>query len=389
DSDESENSSDSSSSSSEEEEEAPINEWDLGRFLMQQMQLPVVHLASTCKVVEALVENLLHACHVITLGTALLHLEPCIGVGSAFEGWSPHGDPVYSLLVPLKPPSGHCFHMELGTAGELPARCGRVRVELECVCSRQRLLGDVQCFLHRAEDGQGRDQGPSLLQYLCSHSYLDVEKTARWLQLVVTNAWLLLPASHRCHLTVLPSLRSCKLRLENVSRRALSIEILLGVQQGDSGVFLTSQEAEASLSSSTTWQESCAVPEVLFFRLMAKQAPRDSCHLTCLKLFAHLLEGTGFSMDCLKTVLMHLLTITPLSGWHRGDLLECMDEFLQYLQGCLEEKQLYHFLLGNERVPREILLPLDFRAANPLNLFQHLQREPEAYAHALREFREL
>ncbi|NXA35600.1 IPIL1 protein, partial [Eudromia elegans] len=389
DSDELENGSHNGSSSSEEEEEAAVNEWDLGRFLMQQMQLPVVHLASICKVVEALVENLLHTCHVITLGTTLLHLEPCIGVGSAFEGWNPHGDPVYSLLVPLKPPTGHCFHMELGIAGELPSRRGRVRVELECVCSRQRLLGDVQCSLHHAEDEQGRDQDPCLLQCLCSHSYLDVEKTARWLQLLVTNAWLLLPASHRCHLTVLPSLRSCKLRLENVSRRALAIELLLGVQQGDSGVFLTSQEPEAGVSSSTTWQESCAVPEVLFFRLMAKQVPRDSCHLTCLKLFVHLLEGTAFSTDCLKTVLMHLLTVTPLSGWHTGDLLGRMDEFLQYLQHCLEEKQLHHFLLGNERVPREVPLPLDFRTANPLNLFQHLEREPEACAQALRELREV
>ncbi|XP_067151798.1 inositol 1,4,5-trisphosphate receptor-interacting protein-like 1 [Apteryx mantelli] len=389
DSDESESSSDESSSSSEEEEEAPVNEWDVGRFLMQQMQVPVLHLAKRCKVVEALVGDLLHACHLITLNTPLLRLEQCIGVGSAFEGWSSHWDTVYSLLVPLKPPTGHCFHLELGAGGELPARHGRVRVELECVCLRQQLLGDVRCFLHRPEAELGRNQGPCLLQYLCSHSYLDVEKTACWFQLTAMNAWLLLPASHRCRLTVLPSSRSCKLRLEKVSGRSLSIEILFGVQQGDSRVFLTSQQARAGLPSSTTWLESCAVPEMLFFRFVARQAPQDSCHLTCLNLFARLLEGTGFSTYCLKTVLMHLLTVIPLSRWHRGHLLERVDGILQYLQRCLEDKQLHHFLLGNERVPREVPLPVAFQTASPLNLFQRLAQEPDAHAQALRDFRRL
>ncbi|XP_064367850.1 inositol 1,4,5-trisphosphate receptor-interacting protein-like 1 [Dromaius novaehollandiae] len=377
-----------SSSSSDEEEEAPLK-WDPGSNLLQQMQLPVLRLANTCKVVEELVADLLHACSLVTLKTALLRLEPCLGVGSTFEGWSPRRDTVYSLLVPLKPPAGHCFHLELGAGGELPERHGCVRVELQCLCRRQQLLRDARCFLHQPEAELRSNEGPCLLQYLCTDSCLDVEKSARWLQLVVPDAWQLLPASYHCQLTVLPSSRSCKLWLDNANGRSLCIEILLGVQQGDSGVFLTSQEARAGLTSSTTWLESCTVPEMLFFRFVATQAPRHSCHLACLQLFAHLLEGTGFSTYCLKTALMHLLTVTPLTAWHRADLRERLDDTLQFLHRCLEEKQLPHFLLGNERVPREVPLPPAFRAARPLNLFQRLAHEPAAHAQALREFSQL
>nr|XP_009671865.1 PREDICTED: inositol 1,4,5-trisphosphate receptor-interacting protein-like 1 [Struthio camelus australis] len=334
--DESDRSSDESTSSSEEEDAA--YERDAGRFLEQLSQWPVQRLAKRGKVVQVLVGDFLHACHLLTLKTVLPQLEPCIGVGSAFEGWSPcHDNTVYSLLVPSKPPAAHSFHLELGTSGELPARHGRVHAQLECVCQREQLLGDALCFLHHPEAELGRNEGPHLLRYLCTQSYLDVEKITCWFQLIVMNAWLLLPPSHRCKLSLLPSSRSCKLRL-----------------QDNSEVYLTSQEAEAGLTSSITWLESCAVPEVLFFRFMARQAPRDSCHLECLQLFAQL-GGTGFSSYCLKTVVMHLLTIILLSSWHRGDVQERLSDVVHYPHRRLEEKQLYHFLLGNKRVPRELL----------------------------------
>ncbi|NWV41052.1 IPIL1 protein, partial [Grantiella picta] len=43
-------------------------------------------------------------------------LERAIGVGSAFEGWSPREeDVVYRFLVPMTPPQGHSFHLEMST----------------------------------------------------------------------------------------------------------------------------------------------------------------------------------------------------------------------------------------------------------------------------------
>ncbi|XP_067156676.1 inositol 1,4,5-trisphosphate receptor-interacting protein-like 1 [Apteryx mantelli] len=362
----------------------------LETFYEQHLCGPAQDVAHTCKVVEELVGNLLHACHMISLTTFLPRLERCIGVGSVFEGWSHRGeDTVYSLLVPLKPPPGHSFHLELGTGEELPARHGRVHVKLECMCEREQLLGDVLCFRHRSQSQVRRYQRPGLLHTLCTGFYLDVEKTAHWFQLFVRNAWDVIAAEQNCQLTVLPSSRSCKLQLAYDSGRTVHVEIMLGVQQDDLGVFVGSQEAEPGLSSSTTWLESCALQELLFFRFVARQAPQDSCHLACLQLLTYLLEGSVLSSVHLKTVTMHLLALLPPSEWCPEHLLERLRDVLHYLHRCLEEKELHHFLLGNERVPREVPLPVTFQTASPLNLFQRLVQEPDAHTQALCEFTEL
>ncbi|NXA49042.1 IPIL1 protein, partial [Nothocercus julius] len=337
--------------------------------------------------VQELVDNLLHACHVISLATFLPRLEPCIGVGSSFEGWSHRvEDAVYRVLVRLKPPPGHSFRLQLGTDGELPARHGRVRVKLQCMCKREQLLGDVLCFQHHSYEQVRRHQRPGLLQILCTDSYLDVEKTARWLQLFVRNAWDVIAEQQNCQLAVLPSSRSCQLQLTYDSGRTVNVEIVLGVQQDKLGVFVGSQEAETNLSS-TTWLESCALHELLFFRCVARQAPQGSCHLTCLQLLTYLLGDSVLSPAHLKTATMHLLTLLPPSEWCREHLLQRLRDILHYLHRCLQERQLHHFLVGNEQVPRELSLPAAFQAASPLNLFQRLAREPQAQA--LRELTQL
>ena len=86
-------------------------------------------------------------------------------------------DAAYCLLVPLKLPRGHAFHLELGTAEEMPARNSRLHVELECTCMRERLVEDLLCFLHHPEEELRKNQGPSLLGTLCTGPYLDMEET--------------------------------------------------------------------------------------------------------------------------------------------------------------------------------------------------------------------
>ncbi|NWY61037.1 IPIL1 protein, partial [Chionis minor] len=67
------------------------------------------------RVVEELVGDLLCVFRKLLADTLYLELQPAIGVGSAFEGWSPDEDSaVYRLLVPLEPPRGYTFHLELG-----------------------------------------------------------------------------------------------------------------------------------------------------------------------------------------------------------------------------------------------------------------------------------
>nr|XP_047936804.1 inositol 1,4,5-trisphosphate receptor-interacting protein-like 1 [Anser cygnoides] len=215
--------------------------WDLGRVWANHTQWPVLYMADKYKVMEELVEELLGACQRLSRKSLFKpQLQPAIGVGCLYEGWSARQDSVlYHLLVPLRPLPRHAFHPELGVTGETPARNPGLRMELECTCARERLVGDMLCFLHHPEDDLRRRQEPSLLRTLCTGSYLDVEETTRWFQALVKAAWELLPQSRHCRLTVLPSRCSCKLKLANASESTLSIEVTLGVQLDNSDTFLS------------------------------------------------------------------------------------------------------------------------------------------------------
>ncbi|XP_075609106.1 inositol 1,4,5-trisphosphate receptor-interacting protein-like 1 [Balearica regulorum gibbericeps] len=374
----------------ESEGEDPDEEEALGRIFVKRIQWPVQNLSYRSRVVQELVGDLLRVFQDLFSNSFFPVLQPGIRVGSTFEGWSPHeDDAVCCLLMPLKPPQGHAFHLELGTTGDMPAKDACVRVELECTCAREKLVENMLCFLHHSEEELRRNQGPSLLHTLCTGSYLDAEKTACWFQNSVRSAWVVLPQSRRYHMKVLPSSRSCKLQLTSASRRTLFVEMIFGVQQGDSDIFLSSQTSEDIYPSSTTWPESYAVAEVKFFSYLARQAPHDSFHLKCLQLCACILGSTGFSTYTFKTAVMHLLNIIPLSCWRRKDFLLRLEDITQYLCYCLEEKRLDHFFFGNENLPEEILLPPAFETAEPFNLFQHLAQDPAAHAKALCEFDEL
>ncbi|NXG26731.1 IPIL1 protein, partial [Grallaria varia] len=148
--------------------------------------------------------------------------------------------------------------------------------------------------------------------------------------------------------------------------------------------------AEDFIPPSTTWLETFAVAEAMFFQHIAKRAPRHSCYLKCLQLCARILESTDFSHNyAMKTVVMHLLTLIPLPAWCHRDFLMRLDDIMQYVNCCLEEKRLNHFFFANEDMPKEINLPPAFQISQPLNLFQKLAQDPDAQDVAWLEFNEL
>ncbi|NXV86043.1 IPIL1 protein, partial [Calonectris borealis] len=68
------------------------------------------------KLVKDLVDELLSACQSFSVSTFKPRLQPAIGMGCIYEGWSArHNNVLYRLLVPLQPPPGHAFCLELGT----------------------------------------------------------------------------------------------------------------------------------------------------------------------------------------------------------------------------------------------------------------------------------
>ncbi|NXX46289.1 IPIL1 protein, partial [Tricholaema leucomelas] len=144
----------------------------------------------------------------------------------------------YFLDVCLWPPHGHTFSLEPDTTGQMPVRSVKVHVGLECVCSREKLLGDTVCFLHHSIDNLPRDQSSYLLCNLCTHSYLDLEKVSCWVQHLVSSAWLLLPQSYHWQLKVLPSSKSCVFKLTGISKMDICTELSFAVQPDSTGASL-------------------------------------------------------------------------------------------------------------------------------------------------------
>ncbi|KAK4830519.1 hypothetical protein QYF61_011461 [Mycteria americana] len=77
----------------------------------------------------------------------------------------------------------------------MPARNSCLRVQLECTCTREQLVGDMQCLLYHRQDKLRRNQEPSLLHTLYSGSYLNVEKTSYCFQMFVKATWQVMPQS--------------------------------------------------------------------------------------------------------------------------------------------------------------------------------------------------
>ncbi|XP_041328460.1 inositol 1,4,5-trisphosphate receptor-interacting protein-like 1, partial [Pyrgilauda ruficollis] len=347
----------------------------VGRVIMERIQWPVQDLQRGCEWTTDLMDQCSLYFQRVLSNSFYPVLQRAIGVGSAFEGWSPREqDVVYRLLIPMTPPRGHSFHMELDSAGQRHVRNFRVRVQLECTCTREQQAEDMLCFLHHPEEELRRNQDPSLLDTLCTGSYLDVQKTARWFYQLVRAVWPALPQSHNWHLALLPSTRSCQFKVTN-GRESFRIELLFGVRRDDSAIFVCSQPREAH-TASTTWPESYAVAEVEFFKHIARQAPPDSLHLKCLQFFTRLQLGFSFSTYTMKTIVMHLLNVTPVSSWRRRDLLERLQDIINSLHFCVRAKRLNHFIVGNQRFPQDINLPADVQRAEPYNLLHHLVQQP-------------
>ncbi|XP_038036358.1 inositol 1,4,5-trisphosphate receptor-interacting protein-like 1 [Anas platyrhynchos] len=385
-------SSDEESSSSDEDLEEPAlnDESNTSISIAESIQRQQVNLTNYCRLVEEMVRGFCRACDWVFKDTFSPVLQTPIGVGSAFEGWSPReGDTVYRCLIPMTAPRGHSFHVEQNTKWNLPSKVSRIRVKLECTCWREQEFGNMLCFLHNPVEELRRNQEPSLLRTMCTRSYLDVRKVSSWFQQLAKLSWKSVPHSSSWLVKVLKTRRSCMLRLIDDTGSTVFVEMMFGVQQGDTDIFLSSDYSEAPVTPDTVWPQSCAVAEMKFFRNIAANAQQDSFHLGCMQLCARIALGSYFTSYMMKTVVMHLLNTIPLERWHRREFLQRMDDIMEYLCSCLRKKCLDHFWLGNEQMPEEFILPPDFQTSRPPNLFQHMAKDPDQYTQAHTDFHEL
>ncbi|XP_027558197.1 inositol 1,4,5-trisphosphate receptor-interacting protein-like 1 [Neopelma chrysocephalum] len=373
----------------EEEDNAENGTLDIGKILEGHIQWPTQDLERGCEMTSDIMDIFISVFGHLLSDSSYPVPQGAIGVGSAFEGWSPREeDVVYCFLVPLTPPAGHTFHLEMDTSGHIPGRNFFLRVEPVCTCTREQHDENMVCFVHHPEEEQRRNEEPNFRNTLCTGSYLDVEKIARWFYQLVRAAWVILPHSQNWQLVLLPSSRCCKFKVTR-GTQSFTVELLFGVQQGDSDIYVSSQPTEALFTPSTMWPETYAVAEMKFFSHVAKQAPHDSWHLKCLQLLVRAVVGIDFSTYMMKTIVMHLLNTIPVSRWGSRYILLQLEDSIEYLRCSLLEKRLDHFIVGNQRVPEEILLPPDVKTAEPPNLFHRLAQDPAAHTQAMMEYQEL
>ncbi|NXI23824.1 IPIL1 protein, partial [Sterrhoptilus dennistouni] len=315
-------------------------------------------------------------------------LEPAVGFGSAFEGWSASEEEVvYHVLVPVTPPLGHVFYLEADTDQQRPGRNFHVLVNLECCCWREQ-QGEYQlCFLHHRDVIRRLTGQPNLLDTLCTGSCLDVKKTVHWFGALVTQYWRCLPQPRSWDLELLPSICSCNLRLTN-SQESFQVRLLFGLRRHSSDIFISSRSRGAS-NPNTMWPETYTVAETKFFKHVARQAPQDSSHLKCLQLLTGALVRKVFPTHAIKTIIMHQLNTLPASQWHRKYFLLQLSDALEQLRLSLEGKHLEHFIVGNQRLPQEIRLPPDIQSATPLNLFHGLAQDPDAHSRLMEAYLDL
>ncbi|KAL8181699.1 UNVERIFIED_CONTAM: hypothetical protein K2H54_021890 [Gekko kuhli] len=397
--------SDTSSSTNGEEEEDPDMESEtsgnrqkiLEAFCDRHTDVDTSDLTHMCDFVESFVNDLLEACqNDLPYQNTLPLLANCIGVDSAFEGWHTQQSKAFSVLVPVVPPKGHSFHLETSGSEGTSSKHGHILVEMECVCKRERLRGDVICFPHPEQKLSKDKRGAFLMHALCTSSHLDVDKTLHWFQSLVRKAWKNISYKYNLELLPKPSNTACKLNLALRSGKTISVDIILGVPQGDSLVFLATQGAEMDCSAGTGWQRTFAIQELLFFERVNQQAPEGSCHLKCLQIIIFLKESNPsdgknpvLADYHYKTCLMHLLLFRPLSDWAREDIVQRLQDILLFMRTALQEKCLKHFLIGNVSLPIQIPMPKALRTAVPVNLFKHLAQDPNLHAEAMREFVEV
>uniref|UniRef100_A0A8B9T3D8 Inositol 1,4,5-trisphosphate receptor-interacting protein n=1 Tax=Anas platyrhynchos TaxID=8839 RepID=A0A8B9T3D8_ANAPL len=310
-------------------------------------------MARMREMVEGFADDLLEALRSVCNRDADMEVEDCMGVGSMYENWRVRKPFVCDLIVPFAPPEPYCFHEDV----------------TGCICDKTKLGEDMLCLLH----SQGNTSRPSseMEDLLCfkNTQYLDADQVMKWFQIAVTKAWNKI--SHKYEFDLSFSL---------LDSPGVAFNLTPVVQYENSDVYFISHfprnELAAELPSSTHWFLTFAVYERRFIQLISKTLPAGACHISCLQILSFLhgkqcsLTGpSGLTNYHLKTVLLHLLQVRPSQDWAPEKLEARLQDMLKFLEKCLHEKKLYHFFIGNGKVPAELGFPITFQRAEPLNLF--------------------
>ncbi|XP_069057816.1 inositol 1,4,5-trisphosphate receptor-interacting protein-like 1 [Pleurodeles waltl] len=355
----------------------------LENFYNREVHSGVHEMNRGFEFVKVFTGNLLEACQSICKKESGVILKDGVGVGSTFEKWGWKKEPTFDVLVPFHPPHGYTFQVKAACWQSDPNKRGCYVVSTESDFMFWNRGG--QCSLHE------KGNMIPLEMLLCTNRFLDTQKVHAWFHTLVGKAWRLICCRYDFTLTTVPS-TSCKLKLVLKSGHMLYINFIPAVQRADSLNYLVNQATNMGDVSGIYWLESFSVYERQFLKLIRSFIPKNSCHLKCLSILAHLKKMTMPPNQCflnsyhIKTSLMHLLIMLPPDAWHPENIKERIQDILYYLGQSLSKKRLDHFSIGNPSLPLDITIPQDHRRTEPINLLRPLLLEHRICAQANKEF---
>ncbi|XP_029466200.1 inositol 1,4,5-trisphosphate receptor-interacting protein [Rhinatrema bivittatum] len=386
------------------------NKTALAAFCERFIRSATNDAARTREFVEGFADDLLEALRSVCNRDTDMEVEDSIGVGSMYENWRVNKPLVCDLFVPFAPPEPYRFRSEIWDPEKSGPQdrpgYGKIKVcrpdeeATGCICDKTKLGEDMLCLLHSKSNEIKLNSEMEVL--LCSKNtqYLDTDQVMKWFQIAITKAWNKISHKYEFDVTFshLDSPGALKIRFR--SGKFITLNITPVVQYEDSDVYFISHFPSSGLlngsSSTVCWFLSFAVYERRFLKEMAKHLPENSCHLSCLQLltFLHGKQSTltgqsGLSNYHLKTVLLHLLLARPVLDWSSESLEARLKDLLKLLEKSLHEKKLYHFMIGNKRIPATVCLPETFLRAEPLNLFQQFVLHRGLYKKTMDSFYEM
>ncbi|XP_073540864.1 inositol 1,4,5-trisphosphate receptor-interacting protein isoform X2 [Phyllobates terribilis] len=357
--------------------------------------------------VEGFADDLLEALRSLCNRDTDMEVEDSICIGSMYENWRVNKPLMCDLLVPFAPPEPYHFRCQPwisdSTIGPDKQNHGTILVcgpddePSGCVCDKKRLGEDMLCLLHHPTSNQKVSNDINLL---CSKNtnYLDIDQVMKWFQTSVTKAWSKISHKYEFELTFSHLDSPGALRVKFKSGKVISFNITPVVQYEDTDLYFISHFSSMprEVASGIYWMLSFAVYERRFLKDFAKKLPDNSCHLSCLQIMTflhskqcHITGPSGLITYHLKTVLMHLLVSRPYSGWGSIFLEDRLRDMFKSLEKSLLEKKLYHFMVGNVKLPDTVNLPEHFREAEPVNLFRSFVLNRDLYQKTLSMFYEM
>ncbi|XP_029926654.1 inositol 1,4,5-trisphosphate receptor-interacting protein [Myripristis murdjan] len=358
--------------------------------------------------VEGFADDLLEALRSVCDRDADMEVGDFVGVGSMFESWKVNKPLMCDLIVPFSPPEPYSFQFQLwcSPSSDMPLDmqgCGTITVarfgetEENCLCGSANLGEDMLCLLHCKNDRLRVDLSPDEL--LCSKNtpYLAKDQVMKWFQISVTKAWGRISHKYEFEVTFRNLDAAGALKIRFRTGKVIVLNIIPVVQLGDTDAYFVSHfPSDCDSCPDPCWPLSFAVYERNLLKHVAKSLPDKSCHLHCLQIITFLhkkqtgLTGqSGLTNYHLKTALLHLLISKSPSSWGIESMEHRLRDVFGFLQRSLQEKRLYHVLIGNSQVPEEIKLPEIFCMSEPINLFRPLVLQRELHADTVRHFQEM